>query len=94
MREAKRVKRNDYNEGLALLKSMSQYDINNALICKYLPLSDKEHGPNLSMPPELLHASGNSIIKYIFESLHNQIGSRKYRDDIDKQHVRMYMIIK
>ncbi len=52
MREAKRVKRNDYNEGLALLKSMSQYDINNALICKYLPLSDKEHGPNLLMPPE------------------------------------------
>jgi hypothetical protein len=26
MREAKRVKRNDYNEGLALLKSMSQHN--------------------------------------------------------------------
>jgi hypothetical protein len=94
MREAKQVKRNNYNEGLALLKSMSRYDINNALISKYLPLSDKEHGPNLATPPELLHASGNGLIKYIFESLRDQIGSGKDRDDIDKQHVRMYMIIK
>jgi hypothetical protein len=94
MCEAKRVKRNDYNEGLALLKSMSQYNINNALICKYLPLSDEEHGPNLLMPPELLHASENGIIKYIFKSLRDQIGSGKYSDDIDTQHVRMYMIIK
>ncbi len=94
MREAKRVKRNNYNEGLVLLKSMSRYDINNALISKYLPLSDKEHGPNLATPPELLHASGNGLMKYIFESLRNQIGSGKDRDDIDKQHLRMYMIIK
>ena len=46
------------------------------------------------MPPELLHTSGSGLIKYIFESLRNQIGSGKDRDDIDKQHVRMYMIIK
>ena len=88
------MKRNNYNEGLALLKPMSRYDINNALISKYLPLSDKEHGPNLATPPELLHASGNGLIKYIFESLRDQIGSGKDRDDIDKQHLRMYMIIK
>ena len=45
-------------------------------------------------PPELLHTSGQGLIKYIFESLSNQIGSGKDRDEIDKQHVRMYMIIK
>ena len=94
MHEAKRVKRNNYKEGLAGLKSMSRYDIKNALTCKYLPLSDQEHGANIMMPPELLHTSGSGLIKYIFESLRNQIGSGKDRDDIDKQHVRMYMIIK
>ena len=45
-------------------------------------------------PSELLHTSGQGLIKYIFESLSNQIGSEKNRDEIDKQHVRMYMIIK
>ena len=53
MREAKRVKSNNYKEGLALLKSMSRYDIKNTLTCKYLPLSDQEHGANIMMPPEL-----------------------------------------
>jgi len=94
MRQAKRIKRNNYNEGIALFKSMSRHDIKNALISKYLPLSDNEHGPNLLMPPELLHASGNGLIKYIFESLRDQTGSGKDRDDIDKQHHMMYMIIK
>ena len=47
------------------------------------------------MPHKLLHTSGSGLIKYIFESLlSNQIGSGKDRDDIDKQNVRMYMIIK
>ena len=50
MREAKRVKLNNYNEGLALLKSMSRYDIKNAFISKHLPLSDNEHGPYGMMP--------------------------------------------
>ena len=94
MREAKRVKRNNYKEGLARLKSISRYDIKNALTCKYLPLSDQEHGANIMMSPELLHTSGSGLITYIFESLRNQIGSGKDRDDIDKQHGRMYMIIK
>jgi hypothetical protein len=61
MREAKRVKRNNYNKGLALLKSMSWYDIKNALISKHLPLSDHECGPYGIMPPEMLHVSGQSI---------------------------------
>ncbi len=45
------------------------------------------------MSPELLHASGNGLIKYIFESLRDQIGSGRDHDDIDRQHLRMYMII-
>jgi len=46
------------------------------------------------MPPELLHTSVSGLIKYIFESICIQIGSGKDRDDIDKQHIRMYLAIK
>ena len=94
MREAKRVKRENVQDGLALLKSMSRYDIKNALTCKDLPLSDMESGPWGITPPELLHAGGQGVIKYVFESLSYQIGSGKDRDEIDKLHVRIYMIIK
>ena len=94
MREAKRAKRENLQEGLALLKSMSRYDIKNALTCKDLPLSDNERGPWGMTPPELMHTSGQGLIKYIFESLSIQIGSGRDRDEIDKQHIRMYMIIK
>ena len=45
-------------------------------------------------PPELLHASGQGVITYIFESLSYQIGSGMDRDEIDKLHVIIYMIIK
>ncbi len=71
------MKRNNYKGRLALLKSMSRYDIKNALTYKYLPLSDREHGANIMIPPELLHTSGSGLIKHIFESLCNQIGSGK-----------------
>jgi hypothetical protein len=94
MREAKRAKRENLKEGLALLKSMSRYDIKNALTCKDLPLSDNERGPWGMTPPELLHASGQGVITYIFESLSYQIGLGMDRDDIDKLHVSIYMIIK
>ncbi len=94
MCKAKQSKRNNYKEGLAPFKSMSRYDIKNALTCKYLPLSDHKHGANVMTPPELLHASGSGVVKYIFESLRNQIGSGKDHNNIDKKHVRMYMIIK
>ena len=73
---------------------MSRYDIKNALTCKDLPLSDNERGPWGMTPPELMHTSGQGLIKYIFESLSIQIGSGRDRDEIDKQHIRMYMIIK
>jgi hypothetical protein len=91
MHEAKRLKRENEKEGL--MKSMSQYDIKNALINKNLPLSDNHRGPYGMMPPELLHTSGSGLIKYMFESLCMHIGSGKDRDDIVKQHVWMYMVI-
>ena len=84
MCEAKQVKRNNLTEGLALMNSMSWYNIKNALLCKHLPLSELEHGPYGMTPPELLHVSGQGLIKYMFDSLSNQIGLGKDRDDIDK----------
>ena len=45
-------------------------------------------------PPELLHTSGSGIISYMFESLHVQIGSGKDRDDIDKLHIQISLIIR
>jgi hypothetical protein len=46
------------------------------------------------MPLELLHTSGSGLTKYMIKSLCMQIGSGKDHDDIDKQHVWMYMIIR
>ncbi len=76
------------------LKLMSQFDINNALTDKYMPLSDNCHGPYEMMPPELFHTSGSGLIKYMFQSLRAQLGSGKDLDNIDKLHVRLYMTIK
>ena len=59
---------------------MSRYDIKNAFISKHLPLSDNERGPYGMMPPEMLHVSGQGLIKYMFESLSIQIGSGQDRD--------------
>jgi hypothetical protein len=44
------------------LKLMSWYDINNALIDKYMPLSNNCHGPYGMMPLELLHTSGSGLV--------------------------------
>jgi hypothetical protein len=62
-------------------------DIVNALTNKYLPLSDNHHEPYCTMPQELLHMSEGGLIKYMFESLHMQIGSGKDHDDTDEQHI-------
>ena len=59
-----------------------------------MPLSDNVHGPANMTPPELLHASGSSVCKYIFESLGAQIGGGIARDDIDKMHIKVYLNIK
>jgi hypothetical protein len=93
MRAAKRLKRDNFEEGLLQLKKMSRYDIKNALTDKNMPLSDQIHGPYCIMPPELLHTSGSGLIKYMFESLQFQIGCRKIRNAIDKLHVQIYMAL-
>ncbi len=51
--EDKRHTHDDEDGGKHYFKSMSRYDINNALIKKYMPLSDHIHGPFKIMPPEL-----------------------------------------
>ena len=94
MRDAKRLKKVDENQGLLRMKEMSRYDIKNALTKKYMPLSDNIHGPYCMMPPELLHTSGSGLITYMFESLQWQIGGGKIRDDVDKLHIRVYMFVK
>jgi hypothetical protein len=45
-------------------------------------------------PPELLHTSGSGIISYMFKSLRVQIGSGKDRDDIDKLHIKISLVIR
>jgi hypothetical protein len=70
-----------------------QYDIVNALTDKYMPLSDDCHGPFKMMPPNLLHTSGRGLILSIFELLHVQIGCGKDRDEIDKYHIQIPLII-
>jgi hypothetical protein len=75
MGAVKRLKRENEKKGLMNLKLMSQYNINNALTDKFMPLSDNCHCPYRMMPPELLHTSGSGLIKYMFESLRDQLGS-------------------
>jgi hypothetical protein len=56
---------------------MSRYDINNALLKKYMPLSYHIHGPFKMMQPELLHTFGSGLIMYMIEPLCEQIGGGK-----------------
>ncbi len=63
------------------------YDIRNELTEKSLPLSDNIHGPYKMMPRELLHTSGSGLLVYMFESVRDQMGGKKERDLIDKQHI-------
>jgi hypothetical protein len=65
MHEAKQLKRENEKEWLLLMKSMSRYDIKNALINKNLHLSDNHCGPYGMMPLELLHTSASGLIKYV-----------------------------
>ncbi len=46
------------------------------------------------MPPKLLHSSCSGLILYMFESMHVQIGCGKDRDEIDKCHIRISLIIR
>jgi hypothetical protein len=94
IRECRRRKRTDEDGGIQYFKSVSRYDINNALLEKHLPLSNDIHGPFRMMPPELLHTSGSGLIMYVFESLCVQLGGRKDCDYIDQQHIFLSNIIK
>ncbi len=91
---AKNRKQDDEDAGIEYYRSMSMYDIRNALTEKSLPLSDSIHGPYKMMPPELLHTSGSGLIMYMFESLRDQMGGGKDRDLIDRQHVLISILIK
>ncbi len=89
------MKQDNEDAGIEYYHSISMYDIRNALTEKSLPLSDNIHGPYKMMPPMLLHTSGSGLIMmYMFESLRDQMGGKKDRDLIDKQHVLISSLIK
>jgi hypothetical protein len=46
------------------------------------------------MPPKLLHTTDSGLISYMFESLHVQISCGKDRDDFDKYHIQISLIIR
>ena len=94
MKIAKRRRYHDEDGGKEYYKSISTYDIQNALIDKNVPLSDNIHGPFKMMPTELLHASGSGLLMYMFESLREQIGGGQDREFIDKQHIAISNVIK
>ena len=93
IREGRRRKRDDDDKGVSYFKSVSRYDIRNALLHPHLPLSDNIHGPFKMMPPELLHTSGSGLIMYMFASLRYQLGAGKSRDLIDQQHLQVSKFI-
>jgi hypothetical protein len=91
---SKKRKQEDEDTGIEYCRSISMYDIRNALTEMSLPLSDNIHGPYKMMPSELLHISGSGLIMYMFESLRDQMGGGKDRDLIDKHHIQISNLIK
>ncbi len=67
-------KQNNDDGSKQYFKSESCYDIKNAFLQRFMPLSDNVHGPFRMMPPELLHTSGSGLIMYMFESLRLHLG--------------------
>jgi hypothetical protein len=59
-----------------------------------MPLSDDCHGPYRMMPLKLLHTSGSGLTLYMFELLRIQMGCGKDRDEIDKYHIQISLIIR
>jgi hypothetical protein len=75
-------------------KSVSCYNIKNAFLDRFMPLSDNVHGPLRMMLPELLHTSGSGLIMYMFQSLRLQLGVGTNQDYmIDQEHVVVSNII-
>jgi hypothetical protein len=79
-------KQNEDDGGKQYFKSVSHYNIKNAFLGRFMPLSDNVHGPFRMMPPELLHTSGSGLIMYMFESLRLQLGGGIDQDYIDQEH--------
>ena len=52
-----------------IFRQISKHDIANALTEDHMPLSDGVHGPYKMAPPELLHVSGNGIVKYVLREI-------------------------
>ena len=70
------------------------YNIKNAFLERFIPLSDNIHGPFRMMPPVLLHTSGSGLIIYMFKSLRYHLGGGSNRDYIDQEHVVVKNMIK
>ncbi len=86
-------KQNNNNGGVQYLKSVSRYDIKNAFLQRFMPLSNNVHGPFGMMPQELLHTSGSGLIMYMFESLCLHLGGSIDQDYIDQEHIGISNII-
>ncbi len=86
-------KQNDDDSGKQYFKSVSRYDIKNAFLQRFMPLSDNVHGPFIVMPPKLLHTPGSGLIMYMFESLCHHLGGGIDQDYIDQEHIVVSNII-
>jgi hypothetical protein len=86
-------KQNNENGGRQYFKSVSRYDIKNAFLQRFMPLSNNVHGPFRMMPPESLHTSGTGLIVYMFESLRLHLGGGIDQDYIDQEHIVVSNII-
>ena len=69
---------------------MSRHCVNNALYQSRLPLSDSKHGANKMCPPEVLHTMDAGLTIYMFESLQQLLGKGINRDQLAKEHFRMF----
>ncbi len=86
-------KQNSDDGGKQYFKSVSRYNIKNAFLQRFMPLSDNVHGPFRMMPPELLHMSGSGLNMYMFESLRLHLGGGIDQDYIDQEHIVVSNII-
>ena len=86
-------KQNDDDGGKQYIKSVSRYNIKNAFLQRFMPLSDNVHGPFRMILQELLHMSGSGLIMYMFESLCLHLGGNIDQDYIDQEHIVVSNII-
>ncbi len=86
-------KQNDDDGDKQYFKSVPRYDIKNAFLQQFMPLSDNVHGPFRMMPPELLHTSGSGLIMYMFEYLCLHLVGGIDQDYTDQEHIVVSNII-